>query len=60
MEKLDKNDARKVDSKTLQYLRDRAIKLRESGVSVGTQTIWPSHAFTLGQLTHHDLASVRI
>ena len=31
MEKLDKNDARKVDSKTLQYLRDRAIKLRESG-----------------------------
>ena len=27
---------------------------------VGTQTIWPSHAFTLGQLTHHDLASVRI
>ena len=33
MEKLDKNDARKVDSKTLQYLRDRAIKLRESGVS---------------------------
>ena len=27
MEKLDKNDARKVDSKTLQYLRDRAIKL---------------------------------
>ena len=28
-----KNDARKVDSKTLQYLRDRAIKLRESGVS---------------------------
>src|SRR5574344_1918442 len=33
MEKLDKNDARKLDSKTLQYLRDRAIKLRESGVS---------------------------
>ena len=33
MEKLAKNDARKVDSKTLQYLRDRAIKLRESGVS---------------------------
>ena len=31
--KLDKNDARKVDSKTLQYLRDRAIKLRESGIS---------------------------
>ena len=31
--KLEKNDARKVDSKTLQYLRDRAIKLRESGVS---------------------------
>ena len=33
MEKLDKNDARKVDSKTLQYLRNRAIQLRESGVS---------------------------
>ena len=33
MEKLDKNDARKVDLKTLQYLRDRAIKLRESGIS---------------------------
>ena len=29
-------------------------------MDVGTQTIWPSHAFTLGQLTHHDLASVRI
>ena len=34
MEKLDKNDARKVDSKTLQYLRDRAIKLRERVVLV--------------------------
>ena len=32
--KLEKNDARKVDSKTLQYLRDRAIVLRESGVSI--------------------------
>ena len=31
--KLEKNDARKVDSNTLQYLRDRAIKLRESGIS---------------------------
>lgn len=31
--KLEKNDARKVDSKTLQYLRNRAIKLRESGTS---------------------------
>ena len=31
--KLEKNDARKVDSKTLQYLRDRAIVLRENGVS---------------------------
>ena len=40
MEKIDKNDARKVDSKTLQYLRDRAIKLRESGISnIETATI---------------------
>lgn len=30
---LEKNDARKVDSKTLQYLRNRAIVLRENGVS---------------------------
>lgn len=28
-----KNDARKVDKKTLQYLRNRAIKLREAGHS---------------------------
>ena len=28
--------------------------------SVGTQRIWPARAFTLGQLTHDDLASVRI
>lgn len=33
MENLKKNDARKVDSKTLQYLRDRAIQMRENGVS---------------------------
>ena len=33
MEKLEKNDARKVDSKTLQYLRNRAIVLRENGIS---------------------------
>ena len=40
MEKIDKNDARKVDSKTLQYLRDRTIKLRESGISnIETATI---------------------
>lgn len=31
--KLEKNDGRKVDSKTLQYLRNRAIKLRETGKS---------------------------
>ena len=30
---LEKNDARKVDSKTLQYLRNRAIQLREAGRS---------------------------
>ena len=28
--------------------------------TVGTQRIWPARAFTLGQLTHDDLASVRI
>ncbi|MGE3593520.1 MAG: transposase, partial [Arcobacter sp.] len=40
MEKINKNDARKVDSKTLQYLRDRTIKLRESGISnIETATI---------------------
>jgi transposase len=33
MKTLEKNDARKVDKKTLQYLRDRAITLRESGIS---------------------------
>ena len=27
---------------------------------VGTQRIWPARAFTLGHLTHNDLASVRI
>jgi len=29
--KIERNDARKVDRKTLQYLRNRAIKLREAG-----------------------------
>ena len=28
--------------------------------NVGTQRIWPARAFTLGHLTHNDLASVRI
>ncbi|WP_323593619.1 hypothetical protein [Aliarcobacter butzleri] len=28
--------------------------------SVGTHPIWPPRAFTFGQLTHNDLASVRI
>ena len=31
--KIERNDARKVDQKTLQFLRNRAIKLRESGHS---------------------------
>ena len=31
--KIEKQDARKVDAKTLQYLRNRAIKLREAGKS---------------------------
>lgn len=31
--KIERNDARKVDRKTLQFLRNRAIKLRESGHS---------------------------
>ncbi|WP_323585980.1 hypothetical protein [Aliarcobacter butzleri] len=29
----------------------------ESKTFVGTQRIWPPRAFTLGQLTHNDLAS---
>ena len=29
-------------------------------INVGTQRIWPARAFTLGHLTHNDLASVRI
>ena len=29
-------------------------------ITVGTQRIWPARAFTLGHLTHNDLASVRI
>jgi transposase len=31
--KIERNDARKVDQKTLQFLRNRAIKLREAGHS---------------------------
>lgn len=26
-------------------------------LTVGTHSIWPPHAFTLGHLTHNDLAS---
>ena len=33
---------------------------KKIGTIVGTQRIWPARAFTLGQLTHDDLASVRI
>ena len=29
-------------------------------IAVGTHPIWPPRAFTFGQLTHNDLASVRI
>ena len=38
-------------------------KFNEKGINslcVGTQRIWPARAFTLGHLTHNDLASVRI
>ena len=31
--KIERNDARKVDQKTLQFLRNRTIKLREAGHS---------------------------
>ena len=49
-------------------LRDRFDELSLSFMSsipiyliiVGTQRIWPARAFTLGHLTHNDLASVRI
>ncbi len=33
---------------------------KNMNVTVGTQRIWPARAFTLGHLTHNDLASVRI
>ena len=31
--KIEKNDAKKIDKSTLQYLRDRAIDLRKNGKS---------------------------
>ena len=34
--------------------------LESSSRVVGTHPIWPPRAFTFGQLTHNDLASVRI
>ena len=34
--------------------------ITEGAFTVGTQRIWPARAFTLGHLTHNDLASVRI
>ena len=39
---------------------DSNIPYYWSPVGVGTQRIWPARAFTLGHLTHNDLASVRI
>ena len=35
-------------------------KLVRLDIIVGTQRIWPARAFTLGHLTHNDLATVRI
>lgn len=43
----------------LRFKKENGIKLgRPKGV--GTQRIWPARAFTLGHLTHNDLATVRI
>lgn len=36
------------------------VKENDIVIVVGTQRIWPPRALTLGQLTHNDLASVRI
>ncbi len=42
--------------KPVSIIIDEAQKI----LHVGTQRIWPARAFTLGHLTHNDLASVRI
>ena len=39
---------------------DLGVYLGFNLFNVGTQRIWPARAFTLGHLTHNDLASVRI
>ena len=36
------------------------INFQAREFAVGTHPIWPPRAFTFGQLTHNDLASVRI
>ena len=63
----------KIESKILEYFlknKNKTISIDEISVnnwlydempeSVGTQRIWPARAFTLGHLTHNDLATVRI
>ena len=42
------------------HLEEKGISRRDFMKCVGTQRIWPARAFTLGHLTHNDLASVRI
>ncbi|MCT7584717.1 hypothetical protein N5U55_11475 [Aliarcobacter butzleri] len=45
------------DKTTYEYQLYKDIKKLFDVISVGTQRIWPPRAFTLGQLTHNDLAS---
>ena len=39
------------------FIDFQTLKKHESGMFVGTQRTWPARAFTLGHLTHNDLAS---
>ena len=48
------------DISNIEFYSRLMLTLPSLVIAVGTQRIWPARAFTLGHLTHNDLASVRI
>ena len=49
-----------IDTEFMNSIKEKRDYSISHEIVVGTQRIWPARAFTLGHLTHNDLASVRI
>ena len=57
---LSRNDYTFNDVKNIVVICSSELEIFLKLAAVGTQKIWQAHAFTLGHLTHNDLATVRI